>query len=137
MNSLQIAPLKDGICHVCQSKPATHTYTFPQARGFGSAFDSTAITFCCCEQCNKTKYKLWFEEMPTVVDNYETYKHETALYQFLENLPVNSQEKIFNTGSDCAIDAQDWIDMHLGEMTPEQREKYGLNDAFFDYEFEV
>lgn len=137
MNSLQITPLQDGLCHVCQTRAATHIYTFPQVRGFGSAFDGLTITFGCCEKCNREKYKTWFSEVPTVIDDYETYRHETALYNFLESLPVNSQEKIFNAGCDYAIDAQDWIDMHLGEMTDEQKTKYGLDDELFDYEFEV
>ena len=137
MNTMQITPLKDGICYVCQTNPATHVYSFPQKRGFGSAFEGLDIKFCCCDECNRRRYDTWFNDPPIVDDIMETYKNETALCRLIESLPANAQEKIYNACDDAPIDAQDWIDMRLGEMTDEQKAKYGLDDELFATEYEI
>lgn len=138
MNTLQMTPIADGTCYVCQDKPATHTYKFKTPRGFGSLFDLLDVTFCCCDECNRKRFEKWFSEQPkTDKDYFESYIYESEMYRYFESLPMNAQEKIFNQGEQYPIDAQDWIDMQLGEMTSEQKEKYGLDDELFDTEFEI
>ena len=137
MNSLGMTPLPDGVCYICQSKPATNTYTFAEPRGYGSAFDIILgdTKLCCCDDCDRKRFAKWFSEKPKVEDLVETYTYEGEMARFFDTLPVNAQEKIYNHSGD--MDSQDWIDMHLGELSPEQAKKYGLDDELFSMEFEV
>jgi hypothetical protein len=50
---------------------------------------------------------------------------------------MNAQERIYNAGDPNGIDAQDWIDIQLGEISPALAEKYGLDDELFDHEYEI
>jgi len=138
VNTLNITPLQDGICYCCQDKQATHHYRFAQPRGFGSAFDMLNVEFHCCDECNRKRFEKWFSEVPQITDGYiEHYIHEQELCKFVESLPVNVQERVYNASDLRGIDAQDWIDIRLGELSPELKEKYGLDDELFDTEYEI
>lgn len=138
MNTLNMTPLPEGICYCCQDKPATHTYTFEEVRGFGSAFDMLDVKFCCCDECNKKRFAKWFHNQPKYISDYVLdYAYENELCKFIESLPMNVQERIYNAGDPNGIDAQDWIDIQLGEISPALAEKYGLDDELFDHEYEI
>jgi len=140
MNTLNMAPIPDGICYCCQDKPATHHYKFAKPRGWGSAFDMLNVEFHCCDDCDRKRFAKWFNELPRKsADEYrgEVYTYEHELVKFVESLPVNARERIYNAGDPFGIDAQDWIDITLGEMSKEQREKYGLDDELFDTAYEI
>lgn len=133
MNTLGITPLKNGVCMVCQEKEATHKYFFPHYRGFGSAFDMMKLEFYCCDDCDRKRFAEWFNETPTK-DKFglEEYHREREMCSFFESLPVNSQERIWNDD----MDSQDWIDLHLGELSDEKKKEYGFDDELFQ-DFEI
>ena len=138
MNTLNMVPIPDGICLCCQDKPATHTYKFEKPRGFGSAFDMLDFEFCCCDDCNRKRFAKWFGDAYRMLDEYtKDYAYEAELCKFIEALPMNAREKVYNAGDPYGIDAQDWIDIQLGEISPELAEKYGLDDELFDHEYEI
>lgn len=139
MNTLGMVPLTDGVCYICQDKPATKTYTFDKPRGYGSAFDSLLgdIQLCCCDDCDRKRFSKWFSEKPTMDDYVENYTYEGEMARFFDSLPANAQEKIYNAGDPYGIDAQDWIDFRLGEPSSEQMEHYGLDDELFNIEYEI
>ena len=120
MNSKGITVLDGEICMICQKENATHTYGFSH-RGYGSDFDGENIEFKCCDRCNRKEFPVWFNEESHSVFP-EEYKYEDELYKFLNSLPVNSKEKIFNDW----MDSQDWIDWQLDELSDDKRHKYGL-----------
>lgn len=133
MNTLGIAPLERGKCQVCQEYTATNHYAFAAPRGFGSMFDGMTLELHCCDACNKKRFQKWFSEMPVQTEWGEDYTYEDELYSFLESLPVSSQEQIFND----SMDAQDWIDLHLGELSAAKKKQYGFDDEMFDLEYEI
>lgn len=137
MNTLGIVPLDDRVCMICQSKPATQEYLFDRRHGFGSLFDGMDIHLKCCDDCDRKRFELWFSEPPQLTDYGEYYPHESKLSRFIERLPVNSQEKIYNGADGFKMDAQDWIDLHLGELSDEKKKEYGFDDELFDMEYEV
>lgn len=136
MNSLGITPLEDGVCHICQEAPASKEYVV-RGRGYGSSFDGIEIRWRCCPACDRKRYEEWVGETPQSTPWGDTYAHERALFAFLESLPVNSQEQIFNGSDGYKIDAQDWIDLHLGELSAKKKKQYGFDDELFDREYEV
>lgn len=139
MNTLGITPLPDDVCMICQQRPATKAYTFDRPRGHGSCFDGETGVLLCCRQCDDAKFAKWFYERPTKSEWGEHYRFELELFEFLEALPVNSQERFWNhaTPGGCQMDSQDWIDLHLGELSEEKRKEFGFDDELFDTEYEV
>lgn len=100
-------------------------------------FDGQNLRLWCCKQCVSRKLQEWFADVPRHSEYGESYKHERELFAFLDALPVNSQEKIFNGADGFTIDAQDWIDLHLGELSAKKKKQYGFDDELFDREYEV
>ncbi len=57
-------------------------------------------------------------------DTYFEYEHEREMYDYINNLPIEGQELVYNRlgekrGSFCEHDPQEWIDYYLGELSYE------------------
>lgn len=127
MNSKGIVALTDEcVCMKCLKKKATHIYQI-QNRGYGSIFDSTYTKFQVCDDCDSEDFQKWVDEEPIWDDEYEVYKYEDNIKEFIDSLPLESQELFYNRfDRDEYMDAQDWIDYALGELSDEKCEEYGL-----------
>lgn len=136
MNSLGVTPLQEGVCQICQEAAATSEYIV-SGRGYGSLFDGMTFRWRCCPACNRKRFSTWVAEKPKETQCGASYIFERAMFAFLDGLPVNSQEQIFNGADGCQIDAQDWIDLHLGELSAKKKKQYGFDDDLFGREYEV
>lgn len=122
MNSKGIKPLVEDVCLVCQKEKPIHIYSI-FCRGYGSIFDSDRIEFKCCDKCDKPEYRDWFNEEPEENGFCEVYTYEDNIMSLFESLPLNSQERIFNT-TDWVMEPQDWLDYKLGELPHEKCKEY-------------
>ena len=122
MNSKNIVALEDKtLCMVCLKEKATHKYEI-SCRGYGSLFDEDNTHWQCCDNCHKDEYDIWANELPTYDGYCEEYEYEDKISEFIHNLPLQSQELFFNTfnsNEQYFIDAQDWIDYQLDELSHE------------------
>lgn len=128
MNSKGIVAVKDEtICMKCLKKKATHTY-YIRYRGYGSLFDDVNTKFQCCDDCDKPEYDEWFNEKEVMHGYVETYQHEDEIFNFIYNLPLESQELFENRFDYMAykMDSQDWIDFKLNELPHERCKEYEL-----------
>lgn len=127
MNSKNIVALTDTcLCMKCLKKKATHVYQI-QNRGYGSIFDGTYTKFQVCDDCDIEDFQKWVDEKPIWNNGYEVYKYENDIIEFIDSLPLESQELFYNRfDSDGYMDAQDWIDYELGELSEEKCADYGL-----------
>lgn len=127
MNGKGIVALKDEcLCMKCLNKKATHIYQI-QNRRYGSIFDSTYTKFQVCDDCDSEDFQVWVDEKPTMIDYLETYKYELDITEFIDSLPLESQELFYNRfDSEEYMDSQDWIDYELGELSNEKCKEYGL-----------
>lgn len=129
MNSKGIVALTDEcVCMKCLKKKATHTYKI-SGRGYGSSFDETDSMFKICDECNSDNFDKWCNEQPTIKDYYEEYKYEDELLDFINNLPIQSQELFYNRFdkmNSYYMKSQDWIDYQLKELSHEKCKEYGL-----------
>ena len=128
MNSKNITPLSQDMCMCCLKEKATHEYHI-YARGYGSQFDMENTHWQCCDNCHKDEYNLWANEvcMFDEEDYYEIYQYEEDILNLIHSLPIESQELFFNTFSDYNnMDAQDWIDYELNELSHEKCKDYSL-----------
>lgn len=120
MNSKGIVALTDEcLCMKCLKKKATHIYEIKN-RGYGSIFDSTYTKFQVCDDCDSEDFQVWVDEEPVWDDEYEVYKYEDNIKEFIDSLPLESQELFYNRfDSEEYMNAQDWIDYQLGELCDE------------------
>lgn len=130
MNSKGIVALTDGsVCMKCLSKKATHTYTIC-GRGYGSIFDGTDTHLQLCDDCHKDEYVTWFNEDCTYEDYYEEYTYEDNIIKLINSLPLEAQELFNNTfahgWNSMFMEAQDWIDYKLSELTHDKCKEYGV-----------
>ena len=127
MNSKGIVALENtGLCMKCLKKHATHVYQI-QGRGYGSIFDSTYIKFQVCDDCDNEDFQKWVDEEPVWNDYCEVYEYENNIKEFIDSLPLESQELFYNRfNSEGFMEAQDWIDYELGELSEVKCEDYGL-----------
>lgn len=128
MNSKEIKVISNkGICMKCLKNKATHTY-YIAYRGFGSIYDSRDTKFQCCNECNSLEFGSWFNELPTTKDFFEVYEYEDNISKLIDELPLESQELFYNSfeKNGCQMDAQDWIDYQLEELSHEKCKEYGL-----------
>lgn len=131
MNSKGIVALKETgecLCIRCLKKKATHIYEIKNRR-YGSIFDSTYTKFQVCDDCDSEDFQVWVDEEPVLEDYIETYEHEDDIREFIDNLPLESQELFYNRFDKMNshyMDSQDWIDYELGELSNEKCKEYGL-----------
>lgn len=130
MNSKGIVALTDhSVCMKCLSKKATHTYTIC-GRGYGSIFDGTDTKLQLCDNCHKDEYETWFNEDCTYEDYYEEYTYEDNIMKLINSLPLEAQELFNNTfahgWNSMFMEAQDWIDYKLSELTHDKCKEYGV-----------
>ena len=132
MNSKNIVAIckeKQDLCMVCLKEKATHKYKI-SCRGYGSSFDNENTHWQCCDNCHKDEYDVWANELPFVDVYCKKYEHEDKILEFIHNLPLQSQELFFNTfnsNKQYFIDAQDWLDYELDELSHKKCNEYGLN----------
>lgn len=127
MNSKGIVALEDtSVCMKCLKNKATHTYRI-YGRGYGSAFDMSDTKFQCCDECDKSEYKEWFNEIEVMDDYIETYQHEEKILDLINSLPLESQELFKNRfdNDEWHMESQDWIDYQLDELPHEKCKEYG------------
>ena len=130
MNSKNIKAVEDEcLCMKCLKNKATHIYPVSY-RGYGSIYDMTDTKFQCCDECDRSEYKEWFFETPTVNENEyaENYKYEDNIYELIKSLPLESQELFENRFDNRGwqMVSQDWIDYKLDELPHEKCKEYGL-----------
>ena len=130
MNNKNIKSVKNNkLCMNCLKEEYTKKY-YIKSRGFNSIFDGYKTHLQVCSKCDKEEFKIWFNEQPSTYDGYcEEYEYEDKILEFIHNLPLQSQELFFNTfnsNEQYFIDAQDWIDYQLDELSHEKCNEYGL-----------
>lgn len=135
MNSKKIVNItKDKIectCMKCLKEfPTLRKITISEL-GYGSSFDGTNTEVHLCEDCYKqSNPSIWSMEVHRQ-DYCEEYVHEDEMLKYIEELPIQSKELVWNTlasgwNSDMKLDAQDWIDYELDELPHEKCKTYGL-----------
>lgn len=100
--------------------------------GYGSAFDGSGTKVILCEQCYiESNPNIWSMETKEFDEYCEEYLHEEEMLDYLRQLPLQSQELVFNEfengwSANYGMEAQDWIDYKLNELSYEKCKEYGL-----------
>ena len=97
--------------------------------GYGSGFDSWATEIHLCDKClAETNLDWWDLEIVTVFDGFQAYRYDDEIFEYADNLPLESRELFYNRYSTDGykINAQDWIDYELGLLPHEKCKEYGL-----------
>lgn len=120
----------DGLCWNCLKEHQYITVIKISELGYGSMFDGFSTEVHLCTKCyNKTK-ELWNLEVHHYADYCEEYCNEDSIFEFFNQMPIQSQQFIFNefdTGFDsCLMEPQDWIDYKLGVLPYDKCKEYGL-----------
>ncbi|GAA0715521.1 hypothetical protein GCM10008904_32460 [Paraclostridium ghonii] len=102
------------LCHKClQKKEGIVKYEISK-RGYGSKFDDDKITIQLCPDCDNLSLYKWVNEKPQIDGYEETYKYEDDILNFINSLPIQGREIIYNqTNKKFFIDSQEWIDREL------------------------
>lgn len=66
-------------------------------------------------------------------ETFFKYEHEREMYDYINNLPIEGQELVYNRLAEGKYDPQEWIDYYLGELSYELCKK---NHWVFNGEFE-
>lgn len=133
------------ICfHCLQEKPYIKIPINPL--GYESFFDSWGTEIHLCQDCIDSclNPSIWdissgtlriVKKQTTYTDGtFATdilyYSHEDEIVNYINQLPIQSQELIFNRfawgSSIIPMNSQDWIDYNSGILSHEQTKKYGL-----------
>lgn len=100
--------------------------------GYGSAFDGTGTKVILCKDCYiKSNSSIWSMETRKFDEYCEEYLHEDEMLDYISQLPLQSQELVFNEfkhgwNTNYSMEAQDWIDYRLNELPHEKCKEYGL-----------
>lgn len=128
----RVLALKDqkGLCWNCLKEHQYITVINIPELGYGSMFDGFSTEVHLCTRCyNKTK-ELWKLEVNHYADYCEEYCNEDLIFEFFNQMPIQSQQFIFNefdTGFDSRMmEPQDWIDYKLGLLPYDKCKEYGL-----------
>lgn len=135
MNSKGIVPIPiekaQHICMKCLCSDKPIRVIEIEELGYGSGFDGAGTEIHLCEDCyHQSNPKIW--TLNVVRDGYcEEYEHESEIFAFIESLPLESRELIYNEfehgwGTACHMDRQDWIDYQLDELPHDVCKEYGL-----------
>lgn len=99
--------------------------------GYGSAFDGAGTKINLCNECyEKSNPEIWSMEVKRT-DYYEEYLHEKEMLDYIEKLPLQCRELIYNEfeygwDANYTMEPQDWIDYQLDELPYEKCKQYGL-----------
>lgn len=153
MNSKHILPIKNKNC-TCMNclkefnENELHIIKINEL-GYGSAFDglNTQIILCnnCFEKSNQNYSDIWtlnvkkqwasectyYKDVKKDFIINEEYEHESEILIYINSLPIQSQELIWNTFAtgylaDYKMKPQDWIDYELNELPFEKCQEYAL-----------
>lgn len=137
MNSKGIVAIKDAknLCYKCLKKKDNIHKINIGSRGYGSHFDNMSTYLQLCDDCYKESQKdkpIW--NMKSLDDNNmydDSYLYDNEMSKYLHNLPLESQELVFNSNSygACAnyyMDSQDYIDFELDELPHKKCKQYGM-----------
>ena len=104
------------------------------ALGYNSCFDNLSTRIQLCDDCYNVNPEWW--NLETIIpEGFEQfgymYKYDKEICQFINELPLESQELAWNEYAygACAgynMDAQDWIDYQLGIISHEKCKEYGM-----------
>lgn len=104
------------------------------ALGYNSCFDNLSTRIQLCDDCYNVNPEWW--NLETIIpEGFEQfgymYKYDKEICQFINELPLESQELVWNEYAygACAgynMDAQDWIDYQLGTISHEKCKEYGM-----------
>lgn len=93
--------------------------------GYGSLFDECGTSFCLCEDCYNEHKKWWNLEkeveeelLEATGQTFYRYKFEDDIKDWLDTLPLRSQEIVYNTNwvdfnFDGAVEPEVWINNEL------------------------
>ncbi len=138
MNSRNIVAIKnENTCMCCLKEKTDLTTIIIPEMGYGSAFDGESTKLHLCRSCYQhSNPKIWSLEIITEADEdgdilSEEYIHEKEIIDYIENLPIQSKELIWNRynegfNADHKMKPQDWIDYYLNELTYEKCKEYGI-----------
>ena len=126
-----IKPIKDeSTCMCCLKEDASNKFVRINIDplGYGSKFDTHGTKIVLCPECYKQTNPLWWEfnkvskvECDISVDVYE---YEDEIINFVEGLPLNGQERFYNSLSNQqGMSQEDWINLQLfgvGNATKEE-----------------
>ena len=139
----------DKLCWKClKESDNMHQIHIPDC-GYGSRFDSFSTQLQLCESCFADSQKdkpIWNMEIVYGNMSYtkengdldvesvdedidQRYKYDYEMDKYLSELPLESQELVYNSfseGTGYHMEPQDWIDYHLGVLPHEKCEEYGL-----------
>ena len=157
MNSKGIVAIKDtkNLCYKCLKKKDNIHKIRIGSRGYGSSFDNFSTSLQLCDDCYVESIKekpIW--NMKIVYGNMhfsfgeskdneyykgkivnelidERYEYDDEMIEYINNLPLVSQELVFNRNSygACAgynMDSQDYIDFELDELPHKKCKQYGM-----------
>lgn len=149
MNSRKIKPItnKNCTCMNCLQEFSSDQLNIIEIKelGYGSAFDDINTKVILCKKCyDESNSKIWNMKVKQrfasefydlngkddfVID--QEYLYEEDMIKYIDSLPVQSQELIWNTfatglKADYKMLPQDWIDYELTNLSQEKCEKYGL-----------
>lgn len=137
MNSKGIVAIKDAknLCYKCLKKKDNIHKINIGSRGYESHFDNMSTYLQLCDDCYKESQKdkpIW--NMKSLDDNNmydDSYLYDNEMSKYLHNLPLESQELVFNSNSygACAnyyMDSQDYIDFELDELPHKKCKQYGM-----------
>lgn len=121
---------ENGLCWKCLNNFDEVSIILIPQLGYGSYFDGLSTEIHLCEDCLKESNKdIW--DMEVVVDDYcEEYKHENAMIEYINSLPLVGKQFVLNeftNGWDAKImQPQDWIDFELGILSHSKCKEYGM-----------
>lgn len=146
--SQKIEPIKNvnDICFKCLQKKEEIIKIPLYPLGYESFFDNWGTEIHLCKDCinsciNPSIWDISSGTLRTVkkaiayTDGNSTietlyYSHEDEIVDYINQLPIQSQELIFNRfawgSSIVPMKPQDWIDYQLGTLSHENSKKYGL-----------
>lgn len=137
MNSKGIVAIKDtkNLCYKClKRKDKIHNIRIG-SRGYGSYFDNMSTSLQLCDECYKESQKdkpIWCMKSLDENNMYDdSYLYDNEMSGYLHNLPLESQELVFNRNSygacaDYNMDSQDYIDFQLDELPHKKCKQYRM-----------
>jgi len=137
--------LTKSICFKCLQEKVTKIILI-HPLGYDSFFDSWGTEIHLCQDCIDSciNPSIWdissgtlsiVKKQTTYTDGTFTtetlyYSHEDEIVDYINQLPIQSQELVFNRfawgSSIVPMKPQDWIDYHSGILSHEDSKKYGL-----------
>lgn len=138
----------DGLCYKCLNIYDESKINIIEIEelGYGSGFDGFSSKLQLCDTCkSKTNSQWWKLKVLKNKENnftYEYYEFEKEILEYIEELPLQSQELFYNENgygstANYKMDSQDWIDYELNLLSHEKCKEYGLyslqeRQAYYD-----